>query len=1027
MFNAHSAISIYIIGILNSLCCLFSSIETFAGFGNRAKDLKFELFSPKDGLSQYYVRCIYQDKEGFIWFCTKDGLNKYDGYRVTVYRNNPSDRFSLPDNYVTCITDDNYGNMWIGNNKGLCAYNKRKDEFHQIIYHTTVNPQFSQIDYINLVDNRMFVCANGTIIYFDIRNVISSNFNSIEQQIVELSINDSLKHSGNDLFVHGLNISVISKDSLFYYDLKSALLVSKNPKSDHWLFNVIDFSSFLKGNYRILLLKKMHNIPKVAIVTTRGVVIYNYKECKIENTINIADSNVNVVFCSDIYENQIILQTNKGYLLCDLDIENFSELRTNIGNVTSIGLLDRDNAWWLFSMISGVVRFDGRRQAIVSDIAINDKTTIPFLLDTFYNTVYSYNVDPQFRDSRINEEYYTIFSKLIEDLSKNDKPLVDFNYEKNLHSYLKVLKDKSILNLRTKNLVVFVPYKSEMRLITIDINKESVIGIDVIPGIAKFSENRYVSKVYEGKNGILWITTSKGLYRFNRQKKDWQVFRHNNKDTTSLNSDDLFSITPDPKEPNRYLWIGTNGYGLERFDINKSTVSHFTVNDGLLNNVVYGVISDKSGNLWVSTNSGLAQLKLDSNIKNIKVRTYTQEDGLPHKEFNRYEYGRVNDSELIFGGIMGYITFKPQSFSTDIATNTKVMLTQLSFNNKVFHYKTDTSIINCPIQFARLMVVPPEKNMFTIEFAAMDYLPANNKRYQYLLTGFDKDWVETNNNNTATFTNLSPGKYTFNVRASVLGGEWSRNITSIDIIVDSPWWNKWWFKGLIVIIALSSLYLIYILRISRSNRINELRNRIANDLHDDIGSTLSSIAIASTLIKRKYGDESTDLANWINGIQDNTSNMMESMNDIVWSLNGNSDTLANVINRVMNFAVETLEPIGCSIALHSLNNDSKIKLNPVEKKNIYLILKEAINNIAKHSGATKVSFTFQAVKSKEIVLIVKDNGKGFSINEQFSSSTGFGLKSMQKRAGELNWDILINSTIDIGTEIKVYIKFNIHY
>jgi hypothetical protein len=182
-----------------------------------------------------------------------------------------------------------------------------------------------------------------------------------------------------------------------------------------------------------------------------------------------------------------------------------------------------------------------------------------------------------------------------------------------------------------------------------------------------------------------------------------------------------------------------------------------------------------------------------------------------------------------------------------------IEFTRLYFYNKLFDFNSNKKIIDCPISFADKLVVPQDKNMFTIEFAAIDYIPQNKKRYQYLLEGYNDQWIETvNNNNFVTFTNLPAGKYKLNIRATINDDDWNNSdVASINIVVESPWWFTWWFKLTTIICLLTCIYSIYKFREIRLGKVKAMRKQIAGDLHDEIGSTLSSVNIASKLMTTK--------------------------------------------------------------------------------------------------------------------------------------------------------------------------------
>ena len=241
--------------------------------------------------------------------------------------------------------------------------------------------------------------------------------------------------------------------------------------------------------------------------------------------------------------------------------------------------------------------------------------------------------------------------------------------------------------------------------------------------------------------------------------------------------------------------------------------------------------------------------------------------------------------------------------------------------------------------------------------------------------------------------------YKLNIRAAINDDDWNNSdVATINIVVESPWWFTWWFKLTTIVCLLTCIYYIYKFREIRLGKVKAMRKQIAGDLHDEIGSTLSSVNIASTLMITKIDTDREALTDLISRVSENTSQMMESLNDIVWTIDNKSDQLHNVLIRLLNFAGETLEPSGCKIEFKNLVDLKKIKLNPAEKKNIYLILKEVINNIAKHAAANHILIAVIPVEKNCLMVSIKDNGRGFENDQKSNKMSGHGINSISLRA-----------------------------
>jgi signal transduction histidine kinase len=287
-----------------------------------------------------------------------------------------------------------------------------------------------------------------------------------------------------------------------------------------------------------------------------------------------------------------------------------------------------------------------------------------------------------------------------------------------------------------------------------------------------------------------------------------------------------------------------------------------------------------------------------------------------------------------------------------------------------------------------------------------------------MLDGYDAQWIESGAKNEATYTRLSPGTYTFRVIGAVTGGKWNMTGASIQIIILPEWWQTWWFQSLAALIGVLGFYSIIRYRFYQKMKVYALRNRIATDLHDEIGSMLSSVSLASSVLQKKITEATPDVQYLLNQINHNTASMMEAMSDIVWAINTQNDSLENVINRMRAFTSEILEPKNCNVHFEVESKLYSIALNMGQRKNLYLIFKEAVNNMAKYAQCSNARINITA-KEKRIIMTIKDDGIGFDIHQNASSQhlSGNGLKNMQKSAAELHGKLSIRSEKIQGTEI----------
>lgn len=307
-------------------------------------------------------------------------------------------------------------------------------------------------------------------------------------------------------------------------------------------------------------------------------------------------------------------------------------------------------------------------------------------------------------------------------------------------------------------------------------------------------------------------------------------------------------------------------------------------------------------------------------------------------------------------------------------------------------------------------------NVITFLYTAVDFTAPQQITFQYHLDGFDEDWQEAGARREATYTNLSSGNYTFRVRTINGDGVISSREAIMKIHISPPYWATWWFRTLLIVAFVALVYGIFRYRELQRLRQEQLRLRIARDLHDEMGSTLSSISILSEAALRNL---QADIDRTRFGvIGDRARQVMDAMSDIVWSVNPGNDFMENVLQRMKEFAVEILETQG--IVLHFEVDEAILSqdLSMEKRKNFYLFFKEAINNAAKYSKATDVWVQVRA-ENDYVRLEVRDNGCGFDAAQV---KLGNGLWNMQQRAERLGGLLSLQSTAGRGTVIAVTVK-----
>jgi signal transduction histidine kinase len=287
--------------------------------------------------------------------------------------------------------------------------------------------------------------------------------------------------------------------------------------------------------------------------------------------------------------------------------------------------------------------------------------------------------------------------------------------------------------------------------------------------------------------------------------------------------------------------------------------------------------------------------------------------------------------------------------------------------------------------------------------------------YYYMLEGADKDWIRSERNEFVSYSQLPPGQYTFKVYCENSEGIKSPMVTTFPFHITPPFYRTAWFIMLLVAFVGSLIYLIHRLRVNRLIAVQKLRLRVARDLHDDMGSTLSTINILSSMAKSKINTDTPKATEFITKISDNSQRMMEAMDDIVWSIKPSNDSMEKITARMREFATNVLEAKDIEIDFKVAPKVNDIRLNMEARRDFFLVFKEAVNNAAKYSKASLVH-VFITVHNKKLLLMVHDNGIGFEVND---NSRGNGMGNMQKRADAMKGRLLVKSAPGEGTKITL--------
>jgi signal transduction histidine kinase/ligand-binding sensor domain-containing protein len=508
------------------------------------------------------------------------------------------------------------------------------------------------------------------------------------------------------------------------------------------------------------------------------------------------------------------------------------------------------------------------------------------------------------------------------------------------------------------------------------------------------SNDRTIFTFMEDHNKNVWVGSMTGIKVFSPDGKMISYTHQEGKNSLSASEVRCFA-----EDKTGNVWIATIGGGINKFDISTHQFTAYTTKDGLPDNSIYSLIIDNENILWLTSNLGLTKF----NPSNTIVNTFTPFDGLQSYEFNTNAYCTMPGGELVFGGPKGLSIFKPEKIAVS-APVPNVLLSSFKVMGEERPLDADVVRLNY------------KQDNLTFQFATTSYYRSAENQFAYQLEGLDPEWVYSGNRTYVTYSHVPPGDYTFRVKAANSSGIWNEKGIAYKISVSPPWWVTWWFRTAAILAIAFTIFLLYRYQLKQALKVLAIRNRIATDLHDEIGSTLSSISIYSQVAKKEVIKKAPEAADMLENITESTTGMMDAMNDIVWMINTSNDRFGNITNRMNAFANELLEAKNCNVHFHISGDLEKLRLDMVQRKNLYLIFKEAINNIAKYSGCSNTWIDLSMKGSHKVMMTIRDDGKGFDIGAE---SSGNGLLNMRKRAAELNGQFHFNSEIGKGTFVRL--------
>lgn len=794
----------------------------------------FSKLSLEDGLSQITVTSIYQDKKGFMWFGTRNGLNRYDGYNFEVYTNNPENNTSISNNHVFCITEDAEGNLWIGTNNGLNKLNTATNTFTRYLH----NPQNSNTISGNMIasiycdtKNRLWVGTSNGLNLYDREKDSFTNYN-IDQLLNNNPINTIV---GKD---ETLYLGTVTEGLILFNSDTKKYTTYKNQDGNPLSITSNDIRSVFIDNDESLWIGTHHNGINLLKKGATQFLHYNQKNGLTNDFIRCINQSP---------EGNILIGTFNGLNIIDPKSGKIDQYKTydiQKGNLSHYSIysiyFDKAHTLWIGTYAGGVNYSSPYGQKFRFHDPITELRTVLGIIGPIIETENSLFIASEgggllemekqsgtFKQYKLFDDRESVYVRnIVKFLYRDENRILCGTNLGTIYSFdLKTHKFSLIHDFKTGNSIYQIGRTMSGDLFVAGVNKIGLTLISQNGNIKnKFPTNENPNFSFYNvrcvleieKNVFLLGTRNDGLFYYDMNKKELTRYKSDLSDTRgkSLPENYISSIF---KDSMGQIWIGTFGGGFCLFDPSTGTFRIFNKKNGLLDNNVCAIVEDNNRHLWISTISGIS----DFNIQNQEITNYTHSSGININEFTPHAGSRLADNRIVFSGNNGFVSFNPRKMYVNPYIP-PLVLENLYINNNKINPGDNTKILSKQLNTQDQIELRYDESNIAIEYSALNYIFTNRNQYAYILEGFDKDWNYVGIRRIAYYTNIPPGEYRFLVKGSNNDGVWNNDPVSIKITILPPFWKTWWAYTIytLLIVAVSALIFRY---------YNE-RKRLENDI-----------------------------------------------------------------------------------------------------------------------------------------------------------------------------------------------------
>ncbi len=957
-----------------------------------AQRYPFYNLSVENGLIQSQAQCMVQDKYGYLWIGTLGGLSRYDGNNFTSY----TVRDRMSNNTVNALAIDTKGNIWIGGPKGATSFDGKT--FRHYLFQAPETPLANTVTEIKTAANGRIWCRAGNKLYYIQHDTTHAFPVPGKREDVSAILPDS----------DGI-WAACNNGNLYHYAGK---------KWDSLQFN----EPALSGTPHVYKLYK-DSRNRIWLATNAGLYYVA------GHAIHIVSVNGNPVYglpllfsITEDKKGGLWLGTNKGAVYYRDSSFSFYNKHNGLtdNNIFNV-LTDKEGNIWFASDGQGVFRFSGSQFTILDE---------------------SMGL-PSGQVTSIAASYGRLY------LGTYDAGLYVFENGQVYAAPLPVKPTPAITSICIRN-------GYEIWLGTRGAGLWKYDGLHFQQFTYPTIHSNFISALYNDKQGRLWVGFNNGamyyedniFYSVPVKKVPVMAFISLSYDSVLMALNDgineglkvfhdgeiqpfITGSAPDSAfaqcftKKGTQLWIGTSDNGIICYDL--ETKKSFIINksNGLYSDFIYNIITDDEGNVWAGTGYGIHKISMQQNLPVIKF--FGRGNGITGMESNHNAVFKMPDGSIWFGTTNGAVHYNPKSKIASPEPISVVLQSIKIFGENI----TDTSYYDSTDYWNKVpydLQLPPNKNNITFTFHGVSLSGMEQVKYRYRIDGLDEKWTEWSSMNTITYSAMPPGNYTLHVECTSGDASPKRSLAYPFTII-TPFHKTGWFKFIIIMACvLLGITLQYIANVRKQNRLalleklrreeqGKVRQRTAEDFHDEVGNKLTRINVLTDVLKNKMGPLSPDTRRILEQIQENTAQLYGGTRDILWSLKPSNDNLYEILHRIRDFGNELFQDT--EVEFRFIGTDEKwrnYKLPMDVSRNLIMIFKEALNNSLKYAQAKHVTLEAHIKQIDALQLVLTDDGKGFDIHNY---KKGHGINNMNIRAKRIHAKLYLDSRPGKGTIINL--------